>query len=56
MYRDMDRTRMDDGTGLTRSAIQNALRRLAERKVIERTYDESDPGRTRVYYRLILHV
>ena len=51
-YRDMDRTRIDDGTGLTRSAIQRALKRLAARNMLDILTDDTDPGRIRKSYRL----
>lgn len=51
-YHDPERTRMDDGTRLTRSAIQRALKRLEARNVIEVTIDSADPHRIRKSYRL----
>lgn len=51
-HADPDRTRIDNGTGLTRRAVQLALRRLETRQVLEVFTDDEDPGRIRKLYRL----
>jgi DNA-binding transcriptional ArsR family regulator len=51
-YRDQDRTRMDNGTGLSESTVLNSLKYLERKGYIEVKYDDGDRGRIRKYYRL----
>jgi hypothetical protein len=52
MHADSDRTRIDNGTGLTRSAIQRALHRLAQRGILDVITDDHNPSYIRKSYRI----
>lgn len=47
-----DGTRLDDGTGLSRSTIINSIKLLLEKKLLRRLTDSRDLGRVKHYYAL----
>lgn len=49
-----DRTRMDNGTGLSRGTIRNGLERAVRHEFIEVETDDSDAGRVKKYYSLCI--